>query len=69
LYPNIRWNSLGAVLGTVTSAWLDDDLSLTFETFLVAPLLDMSNMLLGQHHQISRNGHRAGSTRIQGRVR
>jgi hypothetical protein len=41
---DIRWNALGAFVGTVTDTFLDDTTSLVFETFLAAPLLDMSNL-------------------------
>ncbi|KAF8226522.1 hypothetical protein L208DRAFT_1301371 [Tricholoma matsutake] len=41
---DIHWNAHGAFIGTVTNAWLDDMSSLVFETFLVAPLLDMSDL-------------------------
>lgn len=40
----IRWNSRGAFLGKVIDFWLDDTSSLLFETFLAAPLLDMSGL-------------------------
>jgi len=40
----MRWNTCGAFIGTVTNAWLTDRSSLVFETFLAAPLLDMSNL-------------------------
>lgn len=42
--PDIRWNTEGAFIGTATNGWLDDTSSLVFETFLAAPLLDISGL-------------------------
>ncbi|KAF8813245.1 hypothetical protein BYT27DRAFT_7251131 [Phlegmacium glaucopus] len=43
--PDIHWNTHGAFIGAITNAYLDDTSSLVFQTFLAAPLLDMSSTL------------------------
>lgn len=42
---DIHWNTHGAFIGTVINTKLDDTSSLLFETFLAAPIIDMSTNL------------------------